>query len=127
TGTSYIELCRVNKNGFGNGTNNPLYKFHNVGTCMLDGVNIFTNSLNGVTPTTFSYLDATSSIQTQINNASSTGSTNTANINDLMVKTTDLSYSSSVSTFANSLVSKEFSATTGNYSELLTTLKGANF
>lgn len=101
--TSYTEMCRINNNGLGLGTNTPAYKLHVFGTTKLDGANIFTTSLNGVTPATFAFLDATSSIQQQLDNTSSTGTTNTGNITTLLTKTTNQSYSAGTTSFTGTL------------------------
>jgi hypothetical protein len=100
--TAFEELARINNTGLGIGIA-PSYKLHVLGTTKLDGINLFTTSLNGITPLQFSYLDATSSIQTQLNNINIVGNTNGAQIAILNTKTTDQSYTTGLTTFSSSV------------------------
>lgn len=77
----------------------------------LGGLFTFTGTLNGISPTTFGYLDATSSIQTQLNSLSTTTAANTNNL-------TNISYNSgtSTTTFSGNL---SFPATSINSAAIL--------
>lgn len=124
TATNYNEMMRINNTGLGIGVT-PSYKLHVVGSTKLDGINIFTTSLNNISPSTFNYLSNVSSdIQSQINNIGTSGSNNASSITLLQNKTFDLSYNASISTFANSLSCKAFNSTTANHTGLLTCQNG---
>ncbi len=101
--TAFVENMRVNNTGLGIGTT-PSYKLHVVGSSMLDGVNLFTTSLNSITPATFNFLaNVSSDIQQQLNTNSSTGTGNSSAITALQTKTTNQSYSSGITTFSGTV------------------------
>lgn len=102
-GTAFLEMMRVNGTGLGIGTT-PSYKLHVLGSTMLNGVNLFTTSLNGISPTIFNYLlNVSSDIQNQLTTNSTTGTSNNAAITALQTKTTNQSYSAGITTFTGTV------------------------
>ena len=81
----YYNDCKIHNKAL------KLYDAGGLLKCSIDSSGIvFTGNINGVTATTFSYLDATSSIQTQLDSVVAVNNTQNTNISTLQTQVSDI-------------------------------------